>query len=92
MNNDRKNIIHGIHDLPDGYAPWIVKFSNTQDSADAGAIEYVYALIAKKSGISMPDVHLFLAQKGAGYFAFFFPVIPAVSFGTESRITFNGGK
>jgi len=69
LNNDRKNIIHGIHDLPDGYAPWIVKFSNTQDSADAGAIEYVYALIAKKSGISMPDVHLFLAQKGAGYFA-----------------------
>ena len=69
LNNDRKNIIHGIHDLPDGYTPWIVKFSNTQDSADAGAIEYVYALMAKKAGISMPDVHLFSAQKGAGYFA-----------------------
>jgi serine/threonine-protein kinase HipA len=69
LNNDRKNIIHGIHDLPDGYAPWIVKFSNAQDSADAGAIEYVYALMAKKAGISMPDVHLFSAKKGAGYFA-----------------------
>ena len=69
LNNDRKNIIHGIHDLPDGYTPWIVKFSNTQDSADAGAIEYVYALMAKKAGISMSDVHLFPAQKGAGYFA-----------------------
>lgn len=69
LNNDRKNIIHGIHDLPDGYAPWIVKFSNAQDSADAGAIEYVYALMAKKAGISMPDVHLFPAKKGAGYFA-----------------------
>ncbi len=69
LDSDRKNIIHGIHDLPDGYTPWIVKFSNAQDSVDAGAIEYVYALIAKKAGISMPDVHLFSAQKGAGYFA-----------------------
>lgn len=69
LNNDRKNIIHGIHDLPDGYTPWIVKFSNTQDSADSGAIEYVYALMAKKAGISMPDVHLFSAKKSAGYFA-----------------------
>lgn len=69
LNNDRKNIVHGIHDLPDGYAPWIVKFSNSQDSTDAGAIEYVYALMAKKAGISMPDVHLFSAKKSAGYFA-----------------------
>lgn len=69
LNNDQKNIIHGIHDLPDGYTPWIVKFNNTQDGADAGAIEYVYALMAKKAGISMPDIHLFSAQKGAGYFA-----------------------
>ncbi|MES2677543.1 MAG: type II toxin-antitoxin system HipA family toxin [Pseudomonadota bacterium] len=69
LNNDRKNIIHGIHELPDGYTPWIVKFGNAQDSADAGAIEYVYALMAKKAGIFMPDVHLFSAQKNAGYFA-----------------------
>ena len=69
LNNDRKNIIHGIHDLPAGYASWLVKFSNAQDSVDAGAIEYVYALMAKKAGISMPDVHLFSAKKGVGYFA-----------------------
>jgi serine/threonine-protein kinase HipA len=69
INKDYKNIIHGIHDLPKGYAPWIVKFSNTQDSADAGAIEYVYALMARKAGITMPDVHLFEAKKSAGYFA-----------------------
>ncbi|NBV06555.1 MAG: type II toxin-antitoxin system HipA family toxin [Proteobacteria bacterium] len=69
LNNDRKNIIHGIHDLPERYTPWIVKFSNTQDNVDAGAIEYVYALMARKAGITMPDVHLFEAKKGAGYFA-----------------------
>ena len=65
----KKNIIHGAHDLPDGYAPWIVKFANTQDGGDAGAIEYVYALMAREAGIAMPDVHLFPAQKGSGYFA-----------------------
>lgn len=69
LNNDYKNIIHGTHDLPDAYTPWIVKFSNSQDGNDAGAIEYVYALMAKKAGIAMPEVHLFPAKKGAGYFA-----------------------
>ncbi len=69
LNNDRKNIIHGAHDLPEEYTPWIVKFSSAQDGNDAGAIEYVYALMARKAGISMPEVHLFEAKKGAGYFA-----------------------
>lgn len=69
LNDDYTNIIHGTNDLPEGYSPWIVKFSSTQDGNDAGAIEYVYALMAKKAGISMPDVHLFKANKGAGYFA-----------------------
>lgn len=69
VNDNKENIIHGVHDLPEGYEPWIVKFPNMQDGLDAGAIEYVYALMAKEAGISMPDVHLFPARKGAGYFA-----------------------
>ena len=69
VNDKRNHIIHGVHDLPEGYTPWIVKFPNSQDGIDAGAIEYVYALMAKKSGITMPDVHFFPAQRGAGYFA-----------------------
>ena len=69
VNKKRDHIIHGAHELPQGYEPWIVKFPNTQDGMDAGAIEYVYALMAKEAGIIMPDVHLFPAQHGAGYFA-----------------------
>lgn len=69
VNRLRDHIVHGVHDLPEEYAPWIVKFANTQDGPDAGAIEYVYALMAKDAGLEMPDVHLFSAQKGAGYFA-----------------------
>ena len=69
VDDKREHIIHGVHDLPSGYAPWMVKFPNSQDGLDAGAIEYVYALMAKEAGIAMPDVHLFQAERGAGYFA-----------------------
>jgi serine/threonine-protein kinase HipA len=69
VNDKRDHIIHGAHDLPEGYAPWMVKFPNSQDGLDAGAIEYVYALMAKDAGVSMPDVHLFEASRSAGYFA-----------------------
>lgn len=63
------NIVHGVHKLGDGYEPWMVKFPNTEDGIDAGAVEYVYALMAKEAGIVMPEVHLFDAKVGAGYFA-----------------------
>jgi len=69
VNDKRDHIIHGVHDLPEDYTPWMVKFPNSQDGIDAGAVEYVYALMAKEAGITMPDVHLFPAQRGAGYFA-----------------------
>ena len=69
VNEQRDNIVYGAGTLADNYQPWMVKFSNTQDGIDAGAIEYVYALLAKKSGINMPEVYLFPAAKGAGYFA-----------------------
>ena len=69
VTDKRDHIIHGVHDLPSGYTPWMVKFPNSQDGLDAGAIEYVYALMAKNAGVFMPDVHLFPAQRGAGYFA-----------------------
>jgi serine/threonine-protein kinase HipA len=65
----KQNISHGVCNLPEGYEPWLVKFANTHDGSDAGAIEYVYAQMAKEAGIHVPDVHLFPARHGAGYFA-----------------------
>lgn len=69
INVDRgcQHISHGV--AVEGYEPWIVKFMNTQDGPDAGAIEYVYSLMAKEAGIQMPQIHLFPSQTGAGYFA-----------------------
>lgn len=69
VDSSRKNIVHGVHNLPLGYTPWVVKFVNSQEDLDAGAMEYVYALMAKEAGVVMPDVHLFPARKGQGYFA-----------------------
>jgi serine/threonine-protein kinase HipA len=65
----RDNIVHGLYNPKNGYENWIVKFSNIEDGQDAGAIEYVYALMAKEAGLEMMDVHLFPSQRGAGYFA-----------------------
>lgn len=64
-----QNIIHSTRGLPEGYAHWLVKFPNTQDGEDAGAIEFVYALMAQEAGVNVTPAHLFPAQRGAGYFA-----------------------
>jgi len=69
VSHDRKQVAYGAKELNDGFEPWLVKFSNSQDGYDAGAIEYAYALMAKDAGVLMPDVHLFPSQKGPGYFA-----------------------
>ncbi|RFS13318.1 type II toxin-antitoxin system HipA family toxin [Emticicia sp. C21] len=69
LDQNRQNISHGAKHLADGFEPWLVKFPNTQDGSDAGAIEYVYALMAKTAGVNIPEVHLFPSQKRAGYFA-----------------------
>jgi len=66
---DHRQVVHGRHSLPAGYTHWLVKFPNSQDGTDAGAIEYVYALMAKAAGLVMTDAILFPAGKGPGYFA-----------------------
>jgi serine/threonine-protein kinase HipA len=69
VDHDRKQITYGAQQLSEGLEPWLVKFSNSIDGQDAGAVEYVYALMAKEAGLITPEVHLFPSQKGAGYFA-----------------------
>lgn len=69
VDRERKKIIHGTDLLNNNFEHWMVKFPNSQDGMDAGAIEYVYALMAVDAGIEMPTIHLFPSQKGNGYFA-----------------------
>jgi serine/threonine-protein kinase HipA len=69
VEENKQYIIHGKHDLPEEYEHWIVKFANSTDGVDAGAIEYVYSLMANEAGLEMAPTHLFPALKGNGYFA-----------------------
>ncbi len=69
VDNERKNIIHGKHALADDFQYWLVKFANSMDGNDAGAIEYVYSMMAKQAGLIMTETHLFPSSQGAGYFS-----------------------
>jgi len=64
FNQKEKRIIHGVGATPEAFEPWIVKFANTLDGIDAGAIEFVYAEMARRAGIDMPQTHLFKAKQG----------------------------
>ncbi|MFA5698311.1 MAG: type II toxin-antitoxin system HipA family toxin [Sphaerochaeta sp.] len=63
VSKDKQQLTTG-----EGDESWLVKFPQSNDGKDAGSIEYVYALMAKKAGIHMSDVHLFPATQSPGYF------------------------
>lgn len=69
VSHDKRKIIHGQQQLPEGYSHWIVKFAASHDTKDAGAIEFAYSLMARAAGIEIPRTHLFTAKGGQGYFA-----------------------
>lgn len=64
-----EKIVHGGAPLKDGFQPWLVKFANTTDGSDAGAIEFVYAEMARRAGLDVMETKLFPAKNGPGYFA-----------------------
>ena len=68
ISSDRKKIIHGGKTIPDGFTPWIIKFSERHDPQSAGELEHRYSLAAKAAGITMPDTHLFPLKDGRGCF------------------------
>ncbi len=69
VDEERKKIVHGKHTLADNFQYWLVKFANSMDGIDAGAIEYVYSIMAKEAGLTMTKTHLFPSYQSAGYFA-----------------------
>jgi len=69
VNDGKSKIIKGVGRLKKGFEHWIVKFQNSGDGDDAGAIEYVYSIMARNSGVEMTDTHLFSAENSRGFFA-----------------------
>ncbi len=68
VSSDHKKIIHGGKSAPDGFTPWIIKFSEKHDPQTSGELEYRYSLAAKAAGITMPETHLFPLKDGRGCF------------------------
>lgn len=56
-------LISGHGELPEGFAPWIIKFPARQDDRDAGSIEFTYARMAAAAGLVMPETRLFEAGR-----------------------------
>jgi serine/threonine-protein kinase HipA len=67
VSADRSKVVHGQAELKPGYEHWMIKFANSQDPRDIGAIEYAYSLMARDAGVIMPETHLFRTRK-RGYF------------------------
>lgn len=69
VNSDKSTIIHGVHNLPDGFDHWLVKFPNSSEGKYSGAIEYIYSKMAKLAGVEMTDTYLFPAKQSLGFYA-----------------------
>jgi serine/threonine-protein kinase HipA len=69
VNPARDTLLSDALSLPDGFDHWMVKFPNSSDGSDAGAIEYVYSIMANQAGLSMEKTHLFPSKKSVGFFA-----------------------
>jgi len=67
-NSHDRTIITGEDILPSGYCPWIIKFSELEDTRDAGPVEYAYSLMAGAAGIIMPETRLFITDEGDSFF------------------------
>jgi len=62
-------VITGDGPLPADFEPWIVKFRASDDDGEAGAVEYVYSLMAREAGLEMSECRLITTAGGARFFA-----------------------
>jgi len=68
--NDAGHLVPDDERLPDGYAPWIVKFRSTKnDVPDIGPLEAAYADMARSAGLDVTETRLIATRDGPGYFA-----------------------
>ena len=67
VSADKKRVLPGTR-AAKGFEPWIIKFSCALDGRHAGAVEYIYSLMARKAGIEMPETYLFPSKISPGHF------------------------
>ena len=68
VHKNKKDLMHSYAKPQKDYEPWLIKFPTEADGQDAGAMEYVYAQMARDAGLVVPENFLFEAD-GRSYFA-----------------------
>lgn len=63
LSEQSNECLSGFHELPAGYAHWMVKFRAREDASDMGRIELAYARMAAFAGLIMPESRLISVQK-----------------------------
>jgi len=58
LTKDNEKAMYGIYSLPENYDHFVLKFRHSQEPKSTGALEYVYSIMAKDSGIDMPETRL----------------------------------
>lgn len=57
-------LVAGDGQLPAGFVAWLVKFPAAADDGEAGAVEAVYAEVARRAGITLAPTRLFETPAG----------------------------
>ncbi len=67
-NNVTQELMHGHHQLTEGFEDWIIKFPSSSDPKEIANIEYAYYKMALRAGLEMNDCKLFAGRSGQTYF------------------------
>ena len=61
-------VISGVHDVPQGYAPYLLKFHARADEREEGLVEESYAQVARLAGLEVPHTRLLFEPKSERYY------------------------
>lgn len=67
-NSDTNELMHGHHQLTEGFEDWIIKFPLSSDPKEIANVEYAYHKMALEAGLEMSDCKLFTGRSEQTYF------------------------
>lgn len=71
LSQDKRRCALPFKTLDEGHEHWLVKFRAPEEHRDTGAIEYVYAQMARRAGVDMAESALLNVKTGSGMERFF---------------------
>lgn len=71
LSPDKQRAVSSFGDMPAGFEHWLIKFRSEGDPRESGAIEQVYAMMARKAGIDISESKLFQVETSKGIERFF---------------------